>query len=343
MAAKVGVLANEQRALLANEQSSSAVPVGIPVTTATAQPVPQTMARAVPPQHWQEMLAPTPALVMRERVSLLQFMFGACEKRTSFAVGGYPSMGSAPAPDALHAHLDDEAFKAAMNSQGLFEVREDSTCLCRYCCHQHRELRLGIFPARPPGPGDALDLEMQGGLGGLGWPEGEVPSLQLLRPFKCSMPCCCCMLHPQEMSALDTGSKELLGKTVMDWSCWLCIAPCLCVPRLRYTVSDAAGKPEVDVHVPLCFTDGCVNCCAPTCFNSVLLMPVTAPGDTAEIGSIQSHWPGCNVRGICCAGNANNNYAVVFPPQSTAEQKARLLSAVHLIDLNLFERRGNQK
>ena len=74
-----------------------------------------------------------------------------------------------------------------------------------------------------------------------------------------------------------------------------------------------------------------------------LVMPITAPGDKAEIGSVQSHWPGCNVRGLCCAGNANNNYAVVFPPSATPEQKARLLSAVHLIDLNMFERRQNQK
>ena len=77
--------------------------------------------------------------------------------------------------------------------------------------------------------------------------------------------------------------------------------------------------------------------------NQVFVMPITAPGDKAEIGSVQSHWPGCNVRGLCCAGNANNNYAVVFPPSATPEQKARLLSAVHLIDLNMFERRQNQK
>ena len=72
-------------------------------------------------------------------------------------------------------------------------------------------------------------------------------------------------------------------------------------------------------------------------------MPITEVGSTTEIGSIQSHWPGCNFRGVCCAGNANNNYAVVYPPQATTEQKARILSAVHLIDLNLFEQRKNQK
>ena len=322
---------DQREALL---HTAEAVPVGIPV-------VPQIMAReSAPMTHWRDMLsADSPGLLMRERISLLQFMFGACEKRTSFAVGAYPNDADAT---ALHAHLDDDAFQSALVN-GLFEVREESTCLCRYCCHQNRELRIGIFPARRNMPGSLVDVEVQGGLGGLGWPEGEVPSLEFFRPFKCTVPCCCCLLHPQEIRALDTSTSSPLGGTKMDWSCWLCLAPLLCVPRLRYTVHDEAGKPEHEVHVPACFADGGINCCAPTCFNSVFVMPITAPGDKAEIGSVQSHWPGCNVRGLCCAGNANNNYAVVFPPSATPEQKARLLSAVHLIDLNMFERRQNQK
>ena len=56
--------------------------------------------------------------------------------------------------------------------------------------------------------------------------------------------CCCCLLHPQEIRALDTSTSSPLGGTKMDWSCWLCLAPLLCVPRLRYTVHDEAGKPE---------------------------------------------------------------------------------------------------
>ena len=40
---------------------------------------------------------------------------------------------------------------------------------------------------------------------------------------------------------------------------------------------------------------------------------------------------------------ANNNYVVKFPAGASAQQKARLLSALHLIDFNFFERRANQK
>ena len=315
-----------REALLAGQPQPA---VGIPVA-----PAAQVMAR-----NWQEVMASTPGLLLRERISLMQFLCGACEKRTSYAVGAYPMQDGAD----VHVHLDDTAFLTSLNTQGLFEIREDSTCLCRYCCHQHRELRLGFFAPRSQVGVDPIDAEMQGGFGGLGWPEGEVPMLTLLRPFKCTINCCCCLFQPQEMNVVDTAANAPLGGTTCDWSCCLSLRPLCCVPVLRYNVRDATDKTEFQVHVPGCFAHDCVNCCAPCCCNPVCVMPITAPGDGTEIGSIQSHWPGCNMRGIGCAGNANNNYAVVWPPQATPEQKARILSAVHLIDLNLFERRGNQK
>ena len=50
-----------------------------------------------------------------------------------------------------------------------------------------------------------------------------------------------------------------------------------------------------------------------------------------------------NLLGVCAAGMANNNYVVKFPRGASAAQKARVLSALHLIDLNFFERRANQR
>jgi len=335
--------------------NDSALPVATPVPVAQAQPVvsmgmpvgaPDQMVMGRTSHHWRDTLVSTPGLLLRERISLMQWLFGACEKRTSYAVGPYPMAAGGADVTQLHNHLDDEAFKASLTN-GLFEVREDSTCCCRYVCHQNRELKLGMFAPRNNIPGDALDLEMQGGIGGLKWPEDETPSLQFFRPFKCSCPCFCCMLHPQTIDAIDTASSASLGGTTMDWDCSLCAlnfcALCCFHPRLRYVVADETGKPEYHVHVPGCCSSGCTNCCAPTCFNAVFTMPITSPGETTEIGSLQSHWPGCNVRGLCCAGNANNNYAVGFPLHASAEQKARLLSALHIIDLNLFEQRANQR
>ena len=54
-------------------------------------------------------------------------------------------------------------------------------------------------------------------------------------------------------------------------------------------------------------------------------------------------WRRCNLRGVCGAGMANSNYVVKFPRGASAAQKARVLSALHLIDLNFFERRANQR
>ena len=123
-----------------------------------------------------------------------------------------------------------------------------------------------------------------------------------------------------------------------------------CWPFRRYAVQDADGRTEYHVQVPLLCADGCRNCCAPTCFNPVFTMPITAPltephsaGSDAPLGVLESHWPGCNLRGLCAGGMANNNYVVTFPAGASAHQKARLLSALHLVDLNFFERRANQK
>lgn len=180
-------------------------------------------------------------------------------------------------------------------------------------------------------------------------------------------------------------------------------------------------------QVPICCADGCRNCCAPTCFNPIFSMPITARGPSglsAQLGALESHWPGGSQsrasHGRCgrCCGQYNRRFSSVwrrwlwchlgpisrpdlgtvlarlqlarlvrrwdgeqqlrahFParrlgaaegassrdgaetvprvrrecvPSSAPFRRdsdslqARLLSALHLIDLNFFERRANQK
>jgi len=303
-----------------------AVPTGVPVQ-------PQAMYREqvhTADGYWAQTLGASPGLVLRERLYLSQICCAACEKKTSYTVGALPAHNAG----LEKQWLNDETM-VAMLTPGAFEVREESGCCCRYCLHQSRELKLGYFAPRVGGgqPGGGV---WEGGLAGFGWPEGEIPALWLERPFKCTLCCCCCLLNPQEMSLYD--GQEVLGKALMEWDCCM-----VCWPYRRYGVLDAAGAKEYDVHVPLACADGCRNCCAPTCFNRVLTMPITAAGDAAQLGSLENHWPGCNCRGLCAAGMANNNYVVKFPQAASAAQKARLLSALHLIDFNFFERRANQQ
>ena len=98
-----------RQALLAGQPQPA---VGIPVA-----PAAQVMAR-----NWQEVMASTPGLLLRERISLMQFLCGACEKRTSYAVGAYPMQDGAD----VHVHLDDTAFLTSLNTQGLFQASKCS-------------------------------------------------------------------------------------------------------------------------------------------------------------------------------------------------------------------------
>ena len=133
-----------------------------------------------------------PGLVLRERLYLSQICCAQCEKKTSYAVGVKPDTGIDP------AHMSDEVMITLLNP-GAFEVREESTCFCRYCLHQWRELKLGYFAPRLGGgqPGDGL---WEGGLAGYGWPEGEIPGLVFERPFRCTLACCCYLLNPQALT-----------------------------------------------------------------------------------------------------------------------------------------------
>ena len=315
--------------------AAEAVPVGQPVVGQALPPqAPRSPAEMYrDPVHaadgyWASALDAAPNLVLRERTYLSQMCFAACEKKMSYSAG---SLQDQPPGQ----HLKDEDLLRLL-APGNFEIREESSCLCRYCLHQMREAKLGYFAPRTVPAHAAGDGLWEGGLAGFGWPEGEQPGLVFERPFKCTLCCCCCLLNPQEMRTLDGGQP--IGGTVMEWEC--CMALC---PYKRFAVHDARGEKEFEVHVPLLCADGCRNCCAPTCFNPVFHMPLTTAGSKEPVGSLENHWPGCNCRGLCSAGMANNNYVVRFPPQATAAQKARILSALHLVDFLWFERRANQK
>ena len=102
--------------------------------------------------------------------------------------------------------IEDELFQA---QHATSEVREESECCERYCCHQFRGLKLGWFPP----------VESSGSMGyqeETGWPEGVEPMLVMDRPFKCPCICGCCMpcgLFEMAVTAPDRGP---IGKAVYD-------------------------------------------------------------------------------------------------------------------------------
>ena len=198
------------------------MPPDIPVAMAIGQPhaplAPEVMYReqvGFADGYSMQTLSAASGLVLRERVYLSQLCCAACEKKTSYAAGVLPENSS---PEA---YVDDNDMLSFLNP-GAFEVREESECCCRYCCHQFRELKLGYFAPRVVGgqPGDGL---WEGGLGGFGWPEGETPALLLERPFRCTVCCCCCLLNPQEMKVFDSGVS--LGGALQEWDCCMVLWP----------------------------------------------------------------------------------------------------------------------
>mmetsp|Transcript_28783 Transcript_28783/g.85669 ORF Transcript_28783/g.85669 Transcript_28783/m.85669 type:complete len:229 (+) Transcript_28783:839-1525(+) len=116
------------------------------------------------------------------------------------------------------------------------------------------------------------------------------------------------------MRALDGGVP--IGGSKMEWECCMC-----CWPYRRYAIEDAEGRAEFHVQVPICCADGCRNCCAPTCFNPIFSMPITARGPSglsAQLGALESHWPGGSQsrasHGRCgrCCGQYNRRFSSVW-------------------------------
>lgn len=262
---------------------ASAVPLGVPATVVE----PLTMGRSVGQPGDLSGLAGAGGLVLRERIYLSQILCGACEKKASFAVGAFsPSMEDhGPGRGREAVYQNDLAIKTNIASAWQGEMREESTCLCRYCCHQFREMKMGFFP--PESLGVVGGNWTEGGLGGWGWPEGRSPVLTLDRPFRCTLCCCCCLLNPQEMSA-DSQAAGRLGRTIQTWRWWMGLWPCM----RTFDVRDAADKPVYTVQLPLACGDGCRNCCAPSCCNHVFSAPLLDAATGQRVGSIENHWPG---------------------------------------------------
>ena len=64
---------------------------------------------------------------------------------------------------------------------------------------------------------------------------------------------------------------------------------------------------------------GCGNVCAPSCFNEAFDIDVYGPDDQ-YINTSTFVWPGCNCGGLTDL----SNFAIQFPPGSTADQRATL-------------------
>lgn len=265
-----------------------------------------------------------PGVMVRQQLFLSEILFNWCERRNRYTVTAWD-------PQAVSAAPTDDEFLAMPK---LFETREDSTCLCRYCCKNFRSMKLGIFPPfiRNEGEGTLFHAP--------GYPEdGTPPLMELERPFKCPILCCFppWILFPQELH-VKTADGSYLGHTRQDWRCFQAICCCAHYDKV-YDKHDTVKY--VSAWHPLCCSPGGFNnCCAPTCFNSVFTLPIFDAEETHVVAQLENVWPGCNCRGLL--GQGFSNWVLKFPVDASGNDKALLLSTLFLQEFQHFERNGEQ-
>jgi hypothetical protein len=115
------------------------------------------------------------------------------------------------------------------------------------------------------------------------------------------------------------------------------------------TVRDAADHTLYELHRPSACSGGCVNCFAPSCCNRVHRTYIRRPAPAAAkikdkefVGELQNVWPGCNMRGLCMASSAADNFVLKFPPGAGARDKSLLMAGLFLHNFIYWESRDNQ-
>lgn len=129
-------------------------------------------------------------------------------------------------------------------------AQENSSCCCRVCCHKWRETEFGFYvneqkamQCRSNMMIMSPDNNMRSLCVCLAGPGGGLPPvdfMQVSRPFKCSLPCCCCfMLCPQE-ATFRTPQAAIMGSAVWDWRCFRFF----CCGEIYVAIRDQAGTVQ---------------------------------------------------------------------------------------------------
>ena len=93
----------------------------------------------------------------------------------------------------------------------------------------------------------------------------------------------------------------------------------------KFLAKDASGRLVYKLRASACGTEagGCANFCAPSCCNESFDVDVYGP-DGRYVNTSTFVWPGCN-----CGGLSDlSNFAVAFPAEANAEQRATLLGGL---------------
>lgn len=251
-----------------------------------------------------QIMQDVPALLIKQKMDKLEILCPALQKRNKYKI--------AALTDINHPEFDKtwskNAFKAAPE---LLKAKEESDCLCRVCFMNYREF--------------TMDIEAEA--------TGNVV-YKIMRPFKCTMMCCCFMLNPQELTITD-DQGSVIGRTVQDFQC----VPFLC-GKQYFKVEDKGGDVQYNIERNMCCNDNCCNPACP-CLCPVQHFSIMSADMTQEVGGLDNIFPGCNFEGLCSPDT--DNYKLTFPTDSSPDQKAMLLGATILIEYLLFEKGAEEK
>ena len=195
--------------------------------------------------------------------------------------------------------LDDD-----MRKKGplLFRCKERSTTCSRFCL-----------------PGECRPFQMAVSSASLGNEDSDSePFLSLERPCKWS--CLCCNRPEVKVTLVETGQSEYLGKIFDHWN--------LC--DKVFDIHDRENSKKYVIAGGCCQVGFWCRCVCDPC--QKIDFSVKAPsGET--ISRVQKRSPGVVQAYLVDA----DFFAVEFPKNSTATDKALLMSAVLFMDYRLFE------
>lgn len=161
----------------------------------------------------------------------------------------------------------------------------------------------------------------------------------------------CCNLNSTLFRVENGSSTQQIGRVRENCSPY----PCKCIEMccLCTTYDDIQeyvnGKYEQRYRVrenQACCNGSHNNCCGGTCINNDMVFDVLDK-EHKVVAQISKTFGGGNGISGCCAALCRyafkfSSFVVTFPDNTTEDQRALILAAVHHIDYKLFEKSGNE-
>jgi hypothetical protein len=268
-------------------------------------PPPQQMS-AIPPQDaGLGFLASIDGLYIQQRVEVFEALTGCDTKNryhiTPIPAGAIPDPARGTLPETWLAH-----FRAQSEFAPMLKAKEESDFCARQCCPGHRK----------------FDMAFKDGAG--------QTFFSIHRPFKCTIPCACCLVNPQELTLYDAGSVPAARAEEEFKCCWIC------TKQFKSQTFDTPGAPPNNAYhtrVPECSSSRGCNMFAPSCLNRDYDMDIYDASETAVVGHAAAVWPGCNCGGL----TERSNLVLRFPPNATPKQRAALVASTFLVEFYHFE------